>query len=160
MAAATINAAGVTLIPFSPSPTQLFTFTAELTGKDGNASTYVFSTPYNIFGKRFYLTCLSVQGEHQFTVPLTGSPDTFDIPLTAGYFKTSVLYRSSTNNIEVSDVAYTGSSPGVNSAGGSIYTRPAPPDLSTIEYDLLLDGTWKLDGTYGLTGKRKASEGE
>ena len=160
MAAATINAAGVTLIPFSPSSTQLFTFTAELTDNDGNAATYVFSTPYNIFGKRYYLTCLDVQGNHQFTVPLVGSPDTFDIPLTAGYFKTSVLYRGSTNSIEVSDVAYTGSSPGVNSSGGSIYTRPGLPDLSAIDYDLLLDGTWELAGKYRLTGKRKANDGD
>jgi hypothetical protein len=152
----TINSDGVTLIPFVPSSSALFTFTAALTDSSGNAATYILTTPYNIFGKRYYLTCADSQGNHIFTVPLTGSPDVFDIPLSAGYFQTSVLYRASTNNIEISDVALTGSRPGINTVGGSLINRPASPDLSKISYKLLLDGTWELDGKYVLDGKRGA----
>ncbi|WP_321868599.1 hypothetical protein [Paraburkholderia tropica] len=154
MATSTVNAAGVTLIPFVPSATTLFTFTAMLTDSSGNSATYIFTTPYNIFGKRYYLTCTDVQGNHQFTVPLVGSPDQFDIPLTAGYFSTSVLYRGSTGNIEISDVALTGSSPGLNSTTTALITRPVSPDLSKIIPDLELDGTWDLDGSYVLDGKK------
>lgn len=153
----TVNAQGVTLIPFTPSNTALFTFSAELIDNSGNSATYIFSTPYNIFGQRFYLTCNDVQGNHQFTVPLVGSPDVYDIPLSAGYFATSVLYRASTNNIEISDVALTGSRPGFNTVGGTLLNPNGIPDLSKISYDLLLDGTWELTGQYALTGKRGAN---
>jgi hypothetical protein len=156
MATTIVNAAGVTLIPFAPSNTNLFTFTAVLTDDNGNAATYVFTTPYNIFGQRFYLTCIDTQGNHIFTVPLTGSPDQFDIPLTAGYFSTSVLYRASSGNIEISDVALTGSKPGLNSTAGLI-TRPTAPDSGQLGGALNLDGTWSLDGTYTLTGSRSSS---
>lgn len=154
MATSTVNSDGVTLVPFVPSFTELFAFTAALTDNSGVAGTYVLTTPYNIFAKRYYLTCNDVQGNHVFTVPLTGSPDTYDIPLSAGYFETSVLFRTSTNNIEISDVAVTGSRPGINSVGGSIYTRPTPPDLTLLTYPLDLDGTWNLDGELVLSGRR------
>jgi hypothetical protein len=157
MATTIVNAAGVTLIPFTPSNTDLFTFTAVLIDDNGNSDTYVFTTPYNIFGQRFYLTCVDTQGNHIFTVPLTGSPDQFDIPLTAGYFSTSVLYRASSGNIEISDVALTGSKPGLNSATAVLLTRPTAPDSQQLTNNLNLDGTWELDGTYTLTGKRSAS---
>jgi hypothetical protein len=159
MATTIVNAAGVTLIPFTPSNTDLFTFTAVLTDFSGTANTYVLTTPYNIFGLRFYLTCIDTQGNHIFTVPLTGSPDQFDIPLSAGYFSTSVLYRASSGNIEISDVALTGSNPGINALGGKLVTRPVAPDANAQNGALNLDGTWVLDGTYQLTGQRGSTGG-
>ncbi|MFM0010962.1 hypothetical protein [Paraburkholderia sediminicola] len=159
MATSIVNAAGVTLIPFTPSNTDLFTFTAVLADNNGNADTYVFTTPYNIFGRRFYLKCIDTQGSHIFTVPLTGSPDQFDIPLTAGYFTTSVLYRASSGNIEISHVALTGSKPGLNSTTAVLIKRPTAPDSNELTNNLNLDGTWTLDGTYALTGKRSSSAG-
>jgi hypothetical protein len=150
----TVNAAGVTLIPFSPSYNTLFTFTAVLTDFSGNQNTYVFTTPWNIFGQRYYVTCVDQQGNHIFTVPMIGSPDIFDIPLSAGYFSTSVLYRTSSGNFEISDVALTGSKPGINTLGGALITRPVAPDAGNLTGALNLDGSWVLDGTYQLTGQR------
>jgi hypothetical protein len=89
--------------PFQPSQTQLFTFTAALTNAAGTVANYTFTTPWNIFGQRFYVTCVSQTGQHIFTLPLIGSTDTYNVSLSAGYFTTQVVFRTSTQNFEIID---------------------------------------------------------
>ena len=84
------------LFPFTPSKSATFTFRPTL---DGDA--YACSVTWNLFGQRWYVNCYDTSGNWIFTLPLIGSPDNFDISITAGYFASTMVYRVSSNVIEV-----------------------------------------------------------
>jgi len=54
-----------------------------------------------LFGQRYYLYCTDLVGNVKFNVPFIASPVGYDINLAAGYFKTPIIYRASTQFIEV-----------------------------------------------------------
>ncbi len=85
-----------TYIQFRPSNASNFQFNAVLDGV-----TYALTVNWNLYGQRYYLYCTDLVGNVKFNVPFTGSPDNYNINLTAGYFKTPIVYRASTQNIEV-----------------------------------------------------------
>lgn len=86
-----------TITTFAPSPTTNFQFSPTL---DGTVYTAVVN--WNLFGQRYYLNLYTVQGELIFCLPLVGSPIGYDISITAGYFKSALIYRAANNQFEVS----------------------------------------------------------
>ena len=91
------------IIPFAPIATQVFNFSAALTNSAGQVGQYTMTVTWNAFGQRYYLNCFDQQGVHQFTLPLLGSPDDYSISMSAGYFTTQVVFRTSTQNFEITD---------------------------------------------------------
>jgi len=85
-----------TYIKFQPSNTANFQFNAVLDGV-----TYALTVNWNLFGQRYYLYCTDLVGNVKFNVPFIASPVSYDINLAAGYFKTPIIYRASTQFIEV-----------------------------------------------------------
>jgi hypothetical protein len=86
-----------TLTLFNPQSNQVFQFNPTLDGV-----TYIGQCPFNIFSQRYYLSILDTFGNIILNCPLTGSPDDFSINLAFGYFTSTIVYRVSTGNIEVS----------------------------------------------------------
>ena len=86
-----------TYIPFTPSPTAPFQFSAMLDG-----ASYTGTVRWNTAGQRWYVTLTDSTGTVIFTLPLIGSPVGSDIPLTAGYFTSTLVYREGTQTFEVS----------------------------------------------------------
>ncbi len=87
-----------TYIPFVPSSTSNFQFQATLDGK-----MYVGIVTWGLFGQRYYLNLYSTTGTLIVSLPLIGSPDGYDISLTAGYFTTKLVFRIANNVFEVID---------------------------------------------------------
>lgn len=85
-----------TFFDFIPSNTQAFQFDPIL---DGVQHTCIVT--WNIFGLRFYVNCYDGGGNRIFSLPMTGSPPNYDISITAGYFKTKLVYRVAENRFEV-----------------------------------------------------------
>lgn len=85
-----------TIIPFQPSQTANFQFSATLDGVSYNVV-----VTWNLFGERFYINIYTAQGELVVYLPLIASPDDFNISMTAGYFTTTLVYRESSNQFEV-----------------------------------------------------------
>ena len=86
-----------TLYQFQPSPTSAFQFQPTFDG-----DTYTCTVTWNLFGQRWYVNCYDLSGNWIFTLPRIGSPDGYDISLTAGYFTSTLVYRVSSGNFEVS----------------------------------------------------------
>ena len=86
-----------TTIPFNPSPTENFQFTATLDGNDYNVI-----VNWNLFGARYYLAIYTFQGALVVLLPLIGSPLNYDISLTKGYFTSTMVYRVSNSQFEIS----------------------------------------------------------
>lgn len=86
-----------TLFQFTPAINQNFTFSPTLDGQQ-----YSAIVVWSLFGKRWVLNVYTLQGVLLFTKPLTGSPDDYSINLAQGYTTSSLVYRVSTNNFEVS----------------------------------------------------------
>jgi len=90
-----------TYVPFVISQIQIPQFNATFIDLTGYTNNYTITVPFNYFAQRYYVTCVSQQGVHEFTVPLVGSPDTSDISMTQGYFQTTLVYRVSSGNFEI-----------------------------------------------------------
>ena len=86
-----------TLIAFNPQPTANFQFSPFLDGR-----TYSAVCTWNVYGCRYYLSIYDTLGNIILSLPLIASPDDGDINLTKGYFSTSIVYRASSNNFEIS----------------------------------------------------------
>jgi len=86
-----------TLTLFNPQSNQVFQFNPTLDGV-----TYVAQCPFNIYAQRYYLNIFDTSRNLIVATPLTGSPDDFDINLLFGYFSSTLIYRVSSGNIEVS----------------------------------------------------------
>jgi hypothetical protein len=86
-----------TYVPFSPRPGQGFPFQATLDG-----ATYEMLVTWNIFGQRWFITCVASDGTAVFHRSVVGSPNEGMINLTAGYFVSSALcYRQDSGNFEI-----------------------------------------------------------
>jgi hypothetical protein len=85
-----------TLIQFNPSATANFQFQATLDGQN-----YIVVVTWNLFGQRYYINIYDTSGVLKLAMPLVGSPNDYDISMTAGYFTTKLVYRVQSNNFEV-----------------------------------------------------------
>ena len=85
-----------TIIAFNPVPNQNFQFQATF---DGQSYSVVLS--WNIYGQRYYINIYDQNSNLVVCRSVVGSPDGYDISLTAGYFTTKLVYRASSNQFEV-----------------------------------------------------------
>lgn len=88
----------ITFIDFTPSDTTAFQFQAVLDGIQHNVV-----VTYNFFGQRYYINVYDAQGALIIAAPMVGSPPKYDIDLLAGRFTSTMVYRTDSNRIEVSD---------------------------------------------------------
>ncbi len=87
----------MTTFPFTPQANANFNFQPTFDGQQ-----YTVTCTWNLFGQRYYVNILTLNGQLIVSTPLIGSPDNFNISLTAGYFTSTLVYRVSTGNFEVS----------------------------------------------------------
>ncbi|MCO4880233.1 hypothetical protein [Paraburkholderia caribensis] len=144
-------AADAILQAWAPSDTETFSFQVVLTNFDLTSETHTLSTRWNAYAANYQVVLQNSNSDEVLRVPMVGSPDAYDIPLTAGRFLTSVLFRTSTQNFEISNNTVTGSKPGFNGLG-TLVARPQAPDAGSLTSDLVLDGSWDLDGSQTLNG--------
>ena len=83
---------------FQPTSTTPFQFQPTLDG-----SIYTVIVTWELFGRRYYVNCYTLQGVLVFCLPLIGSPLNYDISMSAGYFTTKLVYRGASNSFEVID---------------------------------------------------------
>lgn len=84
------------VIVFNPTPAAPFQFQATL-----DNAVYNVVIPWNLY-QRWYITITDQTGKHITTLPLIGSPLNFDISLTGGYFKSTLVFRQATQTFEIS----------------------------------------------------------
>ena len=85
-----------TFIDFIPPADVPFQFQPSLDGV-----TYNVSVTWNLFGQRWYANIYTVQGVLIVSLPMIGSPPSYDISLTAGYFATKLIFRQADNRFEI-----------------------------------------------------------
>jgi hypothetical protein len=83
-------------VPFTPSASTNFRFQATLDG-----TVYNVIVNWNLFGQRYYVNIYDLTNVRVLTIPLIGSPNFFNISMTAGYFTTMLLYRPGSGNFEI-----------------------------------------------------------
>jgi len=83
-------------VPFNPAPNANFQFQATF---DGN--NYDVIVNWNLFGQRFYVNIFTLAGDRVLSIPLIGSPNFYNISMTAGYFTTMLIWRPGTGNFEI-----------------------------------------------------------
>jgi hypothetical protein len=86
-----------TYIDFAPSAYTPFQFQATLDGQ-----VYNVVVPWNNWSPRYYLQINNLTGSNALTIPMVGSPLGFDISLTAGFFNSTLIFRSPNNQFEIS----------------------------------------------------------
>ena len=98
------------IVPFSPSPNANFQFTPTLDGQQ-----YTLIVTWNFAAQRWYINIYTLQGALVLCRPMTGSPPTANVSLTAGYFDTVLVFRVTQQQFEI------------DPATPTPYVRPAPP---------------------------------
>lgn len=88
----------INYVDFVPSSLAPFQFQTILDGVQYNVT-----VTYNIFGQRYYVNIYTVQGSLVLTRPMIGSPIGYDVSITAGMFKSTLIYRSTHKQFEISD---------------------------------------------------------
>ena len=88
----------IVYVNFQPSNTSPFTFSAILDGVQ-----YNISVTWNLTGLRYYVNIYSQEGTLILCAPMVGSPTGYDIDIVAGYFTSTLVFRTLTNNFEISD---------------------------------------------------------
>lgn len=86
-----------TFVQFKPSQFANFQFSPTLDG-----ISYTAICTWNIYAPRYYISIYDNNGTLIVTNPIVGSPDNFDINLVYGYFQSTLVYRVSSNNFEIS----------------------------------------------------------
>jgi hypothetical protein len=86
-----------TLYPFTPPVGGNFQFQPTLDGAQYN----VIIT-WNLWATRYYVNIYTLQNALVLCIALIGSPDNVDISMTKGYFDSTLVYRVSSGNFEVS----------------------------------------------------------
>jgi hypothetical protein len=81
---------------FLPSPNAPFIFTTTFDG-----AIYTVTVLWNLSGQRYYVQITDQNGALIVNIALIGSPNDYDISMTAGYFTTKLIYRTSQNQFEV-----------------------------------------------------------
>jgi hypothetical protein len=87
----------MTPYPFNPSVNAVFQFQPTL-----DNTVYNVSVTWNLFGERYYVNINTLQGILVVSLPLIGSPNNYDISLTAGYFTSTLVFREFSQQFEVS----------------------------------------------------------
>lgn len=82
--------------PFIPSTNAPFEFQPTLDGLQ-----YSVFVTWNIFGRRYYINVFQLDGTRILTTPLIGSPNDYDINLVGGYFTSKMVFRSQSQQFEV-----------------------------------------------------------
>lgn len=73
-----------------------FEFTATL---DGNS--YSIIVTWSIYAQRYYVNILRTDNTLVLSIPLIGSPNDYDISMTAGYFTSTLVYREYSRQFEI-----------------------------------------------------------
>lgn len=89
-----------TYVEFIESDVAPFQFQALLDGIQ-----YNIIITWNIFGQRYYVNVYTVQGALIVARPMIGSPLGYDISILQGMFASTLIYRTSLKQFEISDVA-------------------------------------------------------
>ena len=76
---------------FTPSPLAPFQFQAILDANPFNVTVF-----WNTFGQRWYIRITDQSGTTIVTKPLVGSPASYAISMTAGYFVSTLTYSDDT----------------------------------------------------------------
>jgi len=85
-----------TLVSFIPSPRAPFQFQATLDGV-----VYNVIVTWNTGGQRWYVNVYDQSNTLIFTLPMIGSPPAYDISLTAGYFTSTMIFRQTSQQFEI-----------------------------------------------------------
>jgi hypothetical protein len=85
-----------TTVYFNPSNSANFQFNVTL-----DSVNYTAICTWNLYSQRYYLNIYNSFGSLQLSIPIIPSPDTYSISLTKGYFQTSIVYRLSSQNFEI-----------------------------------------------------------
>ena len=117
----------IVYVNFQPSNTSPFTFSAILDGVQ-----YNISVTWNLTGLRYYVNIYSQEGTLILCAPMVGSPTGYDIDIVAGYFTSTLVFRTLTNNFEISDapVIY-------NPVFGSVTSATTAGGI--LDYNFILD---------------------
>lgn len=83
-------------IPFQPTSVAPFQFQAQL----DNAQ-YTVTIPWNVYRAGWYISIATPSTSPVVFQALVASPDTYDISLTAGTFTSTIVFRESSGNFEV-----------------------------------------------------------
>jgi hypothetical protein len=86
----------MTTFDFVPSTQAPFQFQPTFDG-----ISYNVVVTWNLFGKRFYVNVYNLDGTWVYTMPLIGSPLHYDISMNAGYFTSTLVYRTQNRQFEV-----------------------------------------------------------
>jgi siroheme synthase (precorrin-2 oxidase/ferrochelatase) len=86
-----------TYFPFVPSPLETFQFTPTFDG-----SQYTVTVTWNTASQRWFVNVTDQGANLIFALPMIGSPPGINISMTAGYFQSTLVYRPSTQQFEVS----------------------------------------------------------
>lgn len=100
-----------TVTPFVPSLLAPFQFQPTLDGQ-----VYTVIVTWNLAGQRYYVNVYTLQGVLIASLPLIGSPLTYNADLMGGYFTDVMIYQEPTQAFIVNPPA-----PSV------VYIRPVPP---------------------------------
>ena len=116
----------ISYVNFQPSPTTPFMFSAVFDGIQ-----YNISVTWNLTGLRYYVNIYGNDGTLVLCAPLVGSPSGYDIDIVAGYFTSTLVFRTLTNNFEISDtpVVY-------NPILGQNFYRPVP---NLLDFNFVLN---------------------
>lgn len=68
---------------------------------DFDSDTYNVIVTWSIYGERYYVNIFDTSNVRVVTIPLIGSPNDYDISLTAGYFTSKLVYRESSRQFEI-----------------------------------------------------------
>ncbi len=85
-----------TYIPFDPSATAPFQFQATMDG-----AVYTCIVTWNLYAQRWYIGIYDLTNTVIVLIAMVGSPPSYNISLTKGYFTTQLVYRIGNNQFEV-----------------------------------------------------------
>lgn len=86
-----------TFVAFVPSLESAPQFQALFDG-----TPYNVTVTWNLFSQRYYINITDQSGNLILCIALIGSPDDYDISMTKGYFASTLIYRVSSGNFEIS----------------------------------------------------------
>jgi hypothetical protein len=86
-----------TYVQFTPSTNSTFQFQATLDG-----SIYNVIVTFNIYAQGYYVNIYDLANNLIVSLPLIGSPQTYNISMTAGYFTSTLIYRTANQQFEIS----------------------------------------------------------
>lgn len=86
-------------VQFNPDPKAGWQYSFAGEDLNGQSQVYTLVAWYNHYANRYYLRAVS--NGATFALPLISSPDGFDILLNSGYLATPIVFRGSTQVLEI-----------------------------------------------------------